>query len=157
MHQRMASLSGKGKVLYPSMRCELGAGVVLAGWRRNGLQSQGHYRSPGSHLYLQRHRPHSERRECEGCVSSPQHQGRVLGRSTALTWLLAACWVLDFAWVSGRLCCLSPTWGQSPAQTGLGLAEFGHCAWPHSTYSFFIPKHCQLQGLGMDPCPQHSG
>lgn len=80
-----------------------------------------------------------------------------VGSSGGAQLSLGCCWVLDFAQVSGRLCCLSPTWGQSPAQTGLGLAEFGHCAWPHSTYSFFIPKHCRLQGLGMDPCPQHSG
>lgn len=144
------SIVGKGKVPYPSMRCELGAGAVLAGLRRNGHQSQGHCQCPGSHLCLQCHRPHSERREREGCVSSPQHQGRVPGRSTALTWLMATPWVLDFAQVSGRLCCLSPTWGQSHAKTGLGLAEFGHCAWPHSTCSSFSSR-----GLGVDPCPQH--
>lgn len=87
---------GKGKVPCPSLRCELGAGAVLAGLRRNGLQSQGHCQCPGSHLCLQCHRPHSERREREGCVSSPQHQGRVPGRSTALTWLmlLLGCWIL---------------------------------------------------------------
>lgn len=73
----------------------------------------------------------------------------------AFTWLLAAPWCRIFPRFQAG-CAVCHCGGDNlPRRLAcqVGLAEFGHCDCPYSTYSLFIAEHCQLKGLVIEPCP----
>lgn len=76
----------------------------------------------------------------------------------ALAWVPAAPWYRIFPRFQAGCAVCHRDGDKLPCRLAcqVGLAGFGHCDWPYSTYSLFTAEHCQLKGLLIEPCPQNS-